>query len=425
MTVSGEWEQVREQLKSEGPIDIIVGLPTCNDAATAKHVVTSLLAGLGKACPEAPALLVNADAGSQDGTPDLVRQAVEEGASGQPVHHAMVTLQPGVLASRAIEESGMPGRTQAFQTFLGVAGELDSKACVVVDANLRSVEPEWMDLLLRPVLDKNADYVSPLFQRPRYDGSLTNSILYPLSRALYGTRLRYQSGACGLSGKLAKASLGKGFWDDVHTRFGVDIALATLAVAEGHEVCQVFLGPKIYEGRRASGELSEVLAQAVGAVFHFMETYPEVWESKAGSTEPATYGPPFEPGTETVAINVERMLNGFRQGLRDLLPIWKVALPPETLSRILPLGLVDDEEFRFPAPLWVQTVYDFALAYHERGLHQEHLLKSLTPLYLGRTASLVLETRDGGSDEVERTIEALCQTFERMKPYLIDRWRFQ
>jgi hypothetical protein len=424
MTVSGNWEEVRGPLKGAGPVDIVVGLPTCNDTATAKHVVASMLAGLGKAYPEARALLVNVDAGSQDGTPDLVRQTVEEGASGPPIHHAAVTLQPGSLSARAIEESGMPGRTQAVQTFLTVADELNARACVVVDANLRSVEPEWMDLLLRPVLDKNADYVGPVFRRPRYDGSLTNSILYPMSRALYGTRLRYQSGACGLSGKLARAALGKGFWEDAHTRFGVDIALATLAVAEGYDVCQVCLGPKVYEGRRGAGELAEVLAQAVGAVFHFMETYQEVWEGRTGSKPPAAYGPPYEPDTDAVAINVERMLNGFRQGLRDLLPIWRAALPPETLSRILPLGVIEDEEFRFPARLWVQTVYDFALAYHERTIHQEHLLKSLTPLYLGRTASLVLETQEGRPDEVERTIEVLCQTFEGMKPYLIDRWRF-
>lgn len=425
MTVSGNWEEVCGPLKGAGPVDIVVGLPTFNDAATVKQVAGAMLAGLGKAFPEATAVVVNADAGSQDGTPDLLRQAVEEGASGSPIHHAMVTMQPGAFGSRAYEESGMPGRTQAFQTFLRVADRLDAKACAIVDANLHSVEPEWMDLLLRPVIERKVDYVSPVFRRPRYDGSLTNSIIYPLNRALYGGRLRYQSGACGLSGKLARASLAKSFWEDGHTRFGADIALSTMAVAEGHEVCQVFLGPKVYEGRRGSGELSELLAQAVGAVFHFMEVYPEVWEGRKGSKPPASYGPPVEPGTEVVAVNAERMLKGFRQGLRDLLPIWRVALPPETLSRILPLGLVEDEDFRFPVPLWVQTVYDFALAHHERTIHQEHLLKSLTPLYLGRTASLVLETRDGGPEEVERTIEALCQTFESMKPYLIDRWRFQ
>ena len=93
-------------------------------------------------------------------------------------------------------------------------------------------------------------------------------------------------------------------------------------------------------------------------------------------------------------------------------------------SGILALGLLEAEEFRFPEALWVQTIYDFALAYHEKALHREHLLKSLTPLYLGQTASLVLRTRDGSPEDVERAIETLCKTFESMKPYLTQRWRF-
>jgi hypothetical protein len=94
------------------------------------------------------------------------------------------------------------------------------------------------------------------------------------------------------------------------------------------------------------------------------------------------------------------------------------------LAGILALGLLEAEEFRFPEALWVQTIYDFALAYHEKALHREHLLKSLTPLYLGQTASLVLGTREGPPVDVERAIETLCKTFESMKPYLTQRWRF-
>jgi hypothetical protein len=119
------------------------------------------------------------------------------------------------------------------------------------------------------------------------------------------------------------------------------------------------------------------------------------------------------------------MMKGFRQGLRDLLPIWEVILAPETLAGVLALGLKEDDEFRFPLSLWVLTVYDFAIAYHEKVIHREHLLKSLMPLYLGRTASLILETRRGTPDEVQGVVEQGCQTFEAMKPYLVDRWRFQ
>ncbi|MFN3476617.1 MAG: glycosyl transferase family 2, partial [Candidatus Methylomirabilales bacterium] len=85
--------------------------------------------------------------------------------------------------------------------------------------------------------------------------------------------------------------------------------------------------------------------------------------------------------------------------------------------------VLEVEEFRFPTDLWVSVVYDFALAYHDRALHREHLLKALTSLYLGWTASFVLETRESGPEEVEGIIEALAEQYEAMKPYLAARWR--
>ena len=49
----------------------------------------------------------------------------------------------------------------------------------------------------------------------------------------------------------------------------------------------------------------------------------------------------------------------------------------------------------------------------------------MTPLYLGRTASFVLETQGLTSREAEQRVEVLCQTFERLKPYLMAKWRRQ
>ena len=156
-----------------------------------------------------------------------------------------------------------------------------------------------------------------------------------------------------------------------------------------------------------------------------MEHYQDVWEKQTGSSTVPEIGAPVDGELESAPIQVERMTKGFRQGLRDLLPIWEVILAPETLAGVLALGLRDDDDFRFPLALWVQTVYDFAVAYHEKVIHREHLLRSLVPLYLGRTASVVLETRGGGPQAVQQTVDQGCQTFEAMKPYLVDRWRFQ
>jgi len=419
------WPLVRQQLGDKGKIEVLVGIPTFNNAKTVGPVVNAVKAGISKVCPHASVLVVNADAGSQDGTPETIKQAVGPDIPAAFVQHLAGDFLPSPISLHTFSESGVPGREHAFRAFFTVAEELQVNACVVVDANLRSLAPDWMEILLRPVMEKSVDYVAPLFRRARYEGSLTNCIIYPLSRALYGKQMRYQSGCgYGFSGKLASLYLTKNVWEGEGTRYGIDSWLTTVAVAEGCEVSQGYLGTKIHDATLPGIELSVLLAQAVGALFYLMETYQDVWEGKTGSSPVPRFGPPYEPGPEGGAINVERMVRGFQQGLRDLLPIWEIILAPETLDGILSLGLVETEEFRFPLALWVQTIYDFALAYHEKALHREHLLKSLTPLYLGRTASLILETREGAPEDVERAIETLCGTFESMKPYLTQRWRF-
>jgi hypothetical protein len=377
-TVSG---QVREQLGDKGKVEVLVGIPTFNNAKTVESVVKAVKAGISKVCPNLSILVVNADAGSQDGTPDIVKQAAGPEYPTAFVQHLAgeVLLKP--ISLHALSESGVPGREHAFRSIFTAAEELEVKACVVIDANLRSLTSDWMEVLLQPVIDKGVDYVAPLFRRAKYEGSLTNCIIYPFSRALYGKQMRYQSGGgYGFSGKLASLYLTKNVWEGEASRYGIDSWLTTVAVAEGCEVSQGFLGTKIHDATLTGIELPVLLAQAVGALFHLMEQYEGVWEARMGSSPAPQFGPPYESGQDGGALNIERMVRGFQQGLRDLLPIWKIILAPETLDGILPLGLVEAEEFRFPVPLWVQTIYDFALAYHEKALHREHLLKSLTPL---------------------------------------------
>ena len=419
-------EQVREQCPDVREIDLLVGVPTFNNSHTVEPVVKAVVAGLRASCASASVLFVDADAGSNDGTPDLVKTATGDSLPVALIQHTGRGIAANRFALHRLSDSGVPEREEAFRSFFSIAKDLQAKACVVVDANLRSVAPEWVERLTQPVLEKGADYVAPLFRRQRYEGSLTNSLVAPLTRALYGKRVACQTGgAYGFSAKIANLYLDRDVWEGEASRFTIDSWLTTVAVAEGCTVWQASLGPKIQDAKASGIDVSMVLAQAVGATYHYMERYQDVWEQQRGSSPVSMIGPPLELKSESAPVNVDRMVKGFRQGLRDLLPIWETLLSPEALAGILTLGLADDEEFRFPIPLWVQTVYDFALAYHEKVIHREHLLKALTPLYLGRTASLVLETQNGGPDEVERTMEQVCETFELMKPYLLGRWRFQ
>jgi hypothetical protein len=127
--------------------------------------------------------------------------------------------------------------------------------------------------------------------------------------------------------------------------------------------------------------------------------------------------------TEPIEVDVERMIEAFRLGQRDLTTIWEHIMAAETLGDVLALDVLDPAHFRFPDDLWARVVYDFALGHHYGVVHREHLLRSLVPLYLGRTAAFIAATRDGDAAATEAQVEAVGTVFERQKGYLVERWR--
>ena len=175
--------EVQEQLERIGQADIIVGIPSFNNAKTIGHVVRAIQAGLAKYFPDHKAVIVNSDGGSSDGTMDVVRNTSIDDFSAILLHHRM---EP--VSKIAFPYSGIPGKGSAFRTIFEIAEAMDIKACAVVDSDLRSITPEWIELLVKPVLIGGYDYVSPLYHRHKFDGTITNSIVYPLTRALYGKR---------------------------------------------------------------------------------------------------------------------------------------------------------------------------------------------------------------------------------------------
>ena len=63
------------ELMNVGEVDILIGVPTLNDAATVGQVVQGIRAGLLKYFPRHRSVIINVDGGSRDSTQDLVRAA--------------------------------------------------------------------------------------------------------------------------------------------------------------------------------------------------------------------------------------------------------------------------------------------------------------------------------------------------------------
>jgi len=406
------------RLKEIGDVEIVVGIPSYNNARTIGQVVRAASAGLAKYFPQRKSLVVNSDGGSKDGTREVVLGAELDPDSLLLISHPVHPIQ-----RISTPYHGVPGKGSAFRTIFAMAGQLNAKACVVVDSDLRSIAPHWVELLAGPVLDRQFDYIAPYYLRHKYDGTITNGIIYPITRALFGKRVRQPIGGdFGFSGRLAARYLEKDVWGTDVARFGIDIWMTLTAIAEGFRVGQSYLGAKLHDVKDPGADLTSMFRQVVGSVFGLMESYEAVWQGVEGSEPVPMFGFPFDVGVEPMTVNVERMTKAFCQGVNDLREVYQSFLSQETLEGLKTCTGQAGEEFRISDELWVHLIYECAAAYHHKKLDREHLLQSLVPLYLGRTASFVIQVRESNAREVEERIEQLCQVFETEKSYLAARW---
>src|SRR3990172_6986942 len=299
--------EVQQSVSKLGEADIVIGIPSYNNARTIGHVVRAVSAGLAKHFPEQRTVIVNSDGGSKDGTPEAVLAAEHESEKLLLIRHPLYPVHKITTPYH-----GLPGKGSAFRTIFQTADALKAKACAVVDSDLRSITPDWIDLLVRPVGQNDFDYVAPYYRRHKYDRTITKSIVYPLTRALYGTRVRQPiGGEFGLSRRLLERLLSKNVWETDVARYGVDIWMTKTALAEGLKVCQVFLGAKLHDAKDPGADLTAMLVQVVGSLFGLMEEYEKTWKSVRGSVPAPLFGFPYAVGLEPVRVNPERMLTAF------------------------------------------------------------------------------------------------------------------
>ncbi len=407
-----------ERLRAIGRVDIVVGIPSYNNARTVAHVVRAAQAGLAKYFPGLRSAVLNSDGGSRDGTQEVVRSAVVGDGELLLLRHPLFPIH-----RVSFPYEGIPGKGSALRCIFSAARLLGARACAVVDADLRSITPEWMQLLLAPVLDHGFDYVAPYYLRHKYDGTITNSIVYPLTRALYGLRVRQPIGGdFGLSGQVVSRYLAKPVWDTDVARYGIDIWMTTTAICEEFRVCQAFLGAKIHDAKDPGADLSDMMVQVVGTVFTLMEAYESVWMGVDASNEVPLAGFSFDVGLEPVSVDVERMTRLFRTGVANLAELWAQAINGADVARLRSLAGLETSGFRIDDELWVRIVYDLASAFHDRVMDREHLVRAGLPLYMGWVASFVQEMAGSSAAEVDARIDSLCRAFEAHKPYLRRRW---
>jgi hypothetical protein len=363
-------------------------------------------------------VIINADGGSRDGTRELITGVSINDARPVSSVYALRTLHAISTQYARTPQSGV-----ALRTILSAAELLRAKACIVISPESEGVTPEWISSLIRPVYYEGFDLVSPTYRRHKFDGLLTTNLLYPMVRALYGARIReaYMS-EFGFSGRLGSQFLCQNQWKDGIGENGTELRLMLAAVTGGFRICQAFLGEKDPVERRAT-DLVPTLRQSVGVLFSALESDFDVWSAISGSQEVPTNGKDLELLLEPLRVNRKRLRQMFVKGVAELESVFQSILSPSTLAELNRIAALDEEKFRYPAELWVRTVYEFAAAYRKSVINRDHIIQALAPLFRGRVFTFIVENRSSSANDVANNIEGLCLEFERLKPYLLDIWK--
>ncbi len=403
-------------LMAAGQADVLVGIPTLDNAATVGPVVRAVTETFATHLLRERTVLLNVDGGSTDGTQDRVR-----GAGFEPGELVQVTHPLRTVHRISTPYHGLPGRSGALRTLFAAAELLRVRAVVVVDPEATALTAAQLFQLVAPVLREGTDYVRPVRPRSPWEGPLVTQLVRPLLRAAYGQRLLEPVDtelAC--SGRFATQCLRQLAWEHPSAEHGLDVWITSEALRGGHTLAQVpqAVRPEVVRARQPS--LTHVFTQVVGSVLDSLEASSDDWLPVRGSREVPVQGvlPPVGEGRP--AFDVAALASTFREGLRGLRP-----LLAEVLSAPVREALRHAADSGAPAVgsgLWARCVYEFVAARHHRVMGRDQLAQALLPLYEGRLAFFLSETEGLEPAAAEARLEALALAFEGHKPFLIERW---
>jgi len=294
--------------------------------------------------------------------------------------------------------------------------ERGAKAFLILGPEADSMSPLALRSLAEPVLSASMDLVVPHYSLPSHAGLINSAILYPLTRGVFASRVRFPlSIDLGMSARMAERLA------DVAERIAATNQGEGLLWPVNEAVAAGFAADEVDVGSRAmpqpsNPDINSILALITGSLFADIEAKAALWQRPR--RPPIIRRPMVEAGMSDGTTDVARMVAAFQLANANLQEIWSLVLPPNSLVSLKRCSVLEAAEFRMPDNLWARIVYDFRL----RTINRGHLLGALIPLYLAWVASHINVMASG--IPAERHIEAVAAAFEADKPYLVARWRW-
>jgi len=390
--------------------DILVGVPSYNNVLTASYVLSQIVKGLDMYFPNLKSVIFVSDGNSVDATLTSVKRV------NLP---SRVKLIPAIYL-------GVSGKGTAVRAIFEAASYLKVKSVALVDSDLRSITPEWMQLLITPTMT-GTGFVTPFYNRFKYDGTITNFLCYPVTATLFGKDIRQPIGGdFGLSIELVEDILGSPLWEisDV-SRFGIDIFETLTALAKGYDVKQALLGVKNHDAKDPSSQLASMFRQVMNTMFTCIEQYEPVWKEKRGVSKTSISGEAkHEDTSEAIEVSLPATIEAFKNKYNRYIDIYSSILEQDIQHKFMQLNHLENYNVNFPSEIWAKTVFSFIAEFHKTPtFYRERLIDALRVLWIGRVAAFLKETWEISRKECEERIIEEAKVFEKLKPYLIEKYQ--
>lgn len=409
-------DDLLQHLIAVGQVDLLVGLPTLDNAATVGPVVVAIHEAIARSFPRTRITLINSDGGSQDGTQESVRRASGDSADVLLASHTLRTLHRVVAPFH-----GLPGRRSALQTIFAAADLLQARAVAIVDPSTVDPSADVMVALLRSVLESGTDFIGQAPLRDPREGPLLTQFVRPVVGAVLGACFEDPLGQqFAVSGAFARHALAQPIWEDEPLRAGVDLTLHTEALAAGFRTAQLAVRSRdrvLHPGRPGARETVQQVARALWVL---LGRHESVWLGAAPATPPTAL--PLETGVVAApswdAAPLER---SFREGVQQLSGIWREVLSPdaheavEAAARRDPAGL--------DAEAWAAIVCDLCVSWRARRFTPDQLAGAFVPLYFGRLASFARDTATLDGTAAAGHVDRLTHALAGRRPALVERWK--
>ena len=399
----------QRRLAELGVADVLIGIPSYKNAATIGYVMEMAAKGAQTHFPLLRSVIAVVDGGSSDETVPI----------------ASTRVLPPSMRRIVTTYQGIQGKGSAVRAIFEIARVVGAQVCIVLEADLESLTPEWIQKLAQPILNREYDYAIPAYARPLVEGAVNDILAYPLTRMLYNADVRQpMAGDFAISGELAGKLHDRDVWETDIARHGIDIWITTIAINENIRMCQVPLSPKIENKREAAVAFDPGFVQSVGTLFRMLEIYRRRWsETRPLRGVPVCGGEIAQPDQRlTGAITVEMLGDAFQSGTRRYRRFWRTILSPGNFDAVIELFNKARGATHFPPELWAQVVFDFAVVYNKGENDPDKVAAALLPLYYARIATILRQT-NAKLDAVEQVVQAQAKVFAEHKQYLVHRWQ--